>query len=100
MKEIKYIIFISSSGSEIVINYGSGSDFLTSYGYGSGSTCQKVTVPTVPVLVPVPQHCHYCKVSEGGQSAWYQVGLQCFVSGRLVMPGIRGTYSAWCQVGL
>jgi hypothetical protein len=31
--------------------YGSGSDFLTSY--GSGSTWQKVTVPTVPV----PQHC-------------------------------------------
>jgi hypothetical protein len=52
--------FMSSSGSETVINYGSGSDFLTSYGsgYGSGSTSQKVTVPTVPV--PVPQHC--CKV--------------------------------------
>jgi hypothetical protein len=33
----------------------SGSDFLTSYGSGSGSTRQKVTVPTVPV--PVPQHC-------------------------------------------
>ncbi len=45
--------FMSSSGSETVINYGSGSDFLTSY--GSGSTSQKVTVPTVPV--PVPQHC-------------------------------------------
>jgi hypothetical protein len=43
--------FMSSSGS--------GSDFLTSYGsgYGSGSTCQKVTVPTVPVPVPVQQHC-------------------------------------------
>jgi hypothetical protein len=53
MKEIKYIIFISSSGSGTVINYGSGSDFLTSY--GSFSTSQKVTVPTVPV--PVPQHC-------------------------------------------
>ena len=49
--------FISSSGSGTVINYGSGSgsDFLTSY--GSGSTSQKVTVPTVPVPVPVPQHC-------------------------------------------
>jgi hypothetical protein len=53
--------FISSSGSGTVIYYGSGSDFLTSYGSssgsssGSGSTCQKVTVPTVPV--PVPQHC-------------------------------------------
>ncbi len=47
--------FMSSSGSGTVINYGSDSDFLTSYGsgYGSGSTSQKVTVPTVPV----PQHC-------------------------------------------
>ncbi len=44
--------FISSSGSGTVINYGSRSDFLTSY--GSGSTRQKVTVPTVPVPVPVP----------------------------------------------
>ncbi len=43
--------FISSSGSGTVINYGFGSDFLISY--GSGSTRQKVTVPTVPV--PVPQ---------------------------------------------
>jgi hypothetical protein len=50
--------FMSSFGSGTVIHYGSdsGSDFLTSYGsgYGSGSTRQKVTVPTVPV--PVPQH--------------------------------------------
>jgi hypothetical protein len=50
--------FMSSSDSGTLINYGSGSgsDFLTSYGsgYGSGSTSQKVTVPTVPV--PVPQH--------------------------------------------
>jgi hypothetical protein len=46
--------FISSSGSGTVINYcsGSGSDFLTSYGSDSGSTSQKVTVSTVPVLVP------------------------------------------------
>jgi hypothetical protein len=38
-------IFMSSSGSGTVINYGSGSDFLTSYGSGSGSgsTSQKVT---------------------------------------------------------
>jgi hypothetical protein len=45
--------FISSSGSGTVINYGS--DFLTSSRYGSvsGSTSQKVTVPTVPV----PQRC-------------------------------------------
>jgi hypothetical protein len=48
-----------SSGSGTVINYGSGSDFLINYGSSSGSssgsTSQKVTVPTVPV--PVPQHC-------------------------------------------
>jgi hypothetical protein len=43
--------FIFSSGSGTVINYGSGSDFVTSY--GCGSTCQKVTVP----MVPVPQRC-------------------------------------------
>ncbi len=42
---------MASSGFGTVINYGSGSDFLTSY--GSGSTSQKVTVPTVRV----PQHC-------------------------------------------
>jgi hypothetical protein len=45
--------FLSSSGSGTVIIYGSCSDFLTSY--GSGSTCQKVTVPMVPV--PVPKRC-------------------------------------------
>jgi hypothetical protein len=44
--------FISSSSSQTVINYGSGSDFLTSSDSGSGSTCQKVTVPSVPL----PQH--------------------------------------------
>jgi hypothetical protein len=58
--------FMSSSGSGTVINYGSGSgsDFLTSYGsgYGSGSTSQKVTVPSVPTVpVPVPQHC-ICRI--------------------------------------
>ncbi len=55
--------FISISGSGTVTNYGSGSgsDFLTRYGsgYGSGSTSQKVTVPTVPV----PQHCLPAKYS-------------------------------------
>ncbi len=45
--------FISSSGSGTVINYSSGSDFLSRY--GSGSTSQKVTIPTVPVPAPVPQ---------------------------------------------
>jgi hypothetical protein len=49
--------FISGSGSGTVINYGSGSgsEFITNYGSGSGSgsTSQKVTVPTVPF--PVPQ---------------------------------------------
>jgi hypothetical protein len=57
---------ISSSGSGTVINYGSGSGsyFLTSYGsgYGSGSTSQKVTVPTVPV--PVPQHWRMDQIAE------------------------------------
>ncbi len=50
--------FVSSSGSETVINYGTGSssDFLPSN--GSGSTSQKVTTPRVPVLVP--QHCFKC----------------------------------------
>ncbi len=45
--------FIISARSGTVINYGSGSDFLTSCGSGSdsGSTSQKVTVPTVPVPV-------------------------------------------------
>ncbi len=62
--------FISSSGSGTVISYGSGSgsDFLTSYGSGSGygSTSQKVTVPTVPVPVPVTQHC------IGGTGVYFQ----------------------------
>ncbi len=67
--------FISSSGSGTIINYGSGSgsDFLTSYGsgYGSGSTSQKVTVPTIPVPVPVPQHCGWLSVKGDG---WLSVG--------------------------
>jgi hypothetical protein len=50
--------FISSSGSGTVINYDSCSDFLTNFGSGSGSTCQKVTVPTVPV----PQHCLFLTI--------------------------------------
>ncbi len=53
--------FMSSSGSGTVINYGSGSYFLISY--GSGSTSQKVTVPTVPVLVP--QHCKHVGLGSG-----------------------------------
>jgi hypothetical protein len=67
--------FMSSSGSETVINYGSGSgsDFLTSYGSGSGSgsTSQKVTVPTVPVPVPVPQHCSSgCGMAQLKGAVW------------------------------
>jgi hypothetical protein len=49
--------FISSSGSGTVINYGSGSGSYFSTSSGSGFTRQKVTVPTVPVPVLVPQHC-------------------------------------------
>jgi hypothetical protein len=58
--------FISSSGSGTVISSGSGSgsDFLTSYGSVSGSTSQKVTDPTVPVPVPVPQHWFLLKPSN------------------------------------
>ncbi len=53
--------FISSSCSGTLINYGSGSDFLTSY--GSGSTRQKVTVPTVPV----PQHWYKMHIKGGNK---------------------------------
>ncbi len=52
MKVIKYMLNLVPVPEPYII-----SDFLTSYGSdsGSGSTSQKVTVPTVPV--PVPQHC-------------------------------------------
>ncbi len=62
--------FISSSGSGTLINYGSGCDFLTSYGSGSGSTSQKVTVPTVPVLVPVPQYWIFGRLDRDSGSRW------------------------------
>jgi hypothetical protein len=58
--------YISSSGSGTVIKYGSGSDFLTSY--GSGSTSQKVAVPTVPV--PVPQRCLKIMLLCAGSLVW------------------------------
>jgi hypothetical protein len=61
--------FISSSSSGTVINYGSGSYFLTSY--GSGSTRQKVTVPTVPV--PVPQHYQKSYVVQIKSTVRFQV---------------------------
>ncbi len=67
--QIHYLI--SSSGSGTVINYSSGSDFLTSY--RSGSTRQKVTVPTVPV--PVPQHLAAGIVDTGGKFATSVVPL-------------------------
>jgi hypothetical protein len=56
--QIHNFIYTSGSGTVINCGSGSGSDFLTSY--GSGSTRQKVTVPTVPV--PVPQHCLQCQL--------------------------------------
>jgi hypothetical protein len=59
------IPFRSGSGSGTVIDYGSGSDFLAHY--GSGSASQKVTVPTVPVQVPVPvpQRCLEVSTPQG-----------------------------------
>ena len=56
---------IFNEGNQIhnfMSSYGSGSDFLTSYGSGSGSTSQKVTVPTVPV--PVPQRWSKCSGAD------------------------------------
>jgi hypothetical protein len=74
MEEIKYTIlncvfvrtfvtpFYYGSGT------GSGSDFFTSY--GSGSTRQKVTVPTVPFPVPVPQHGVYLPLVSNKLRRW------------------------------
>jgi hypothetical protein len=77
--------FMSSSGSETVINYGSGSDFLTSCGSGSGSssTRQKVTVPTVPV--PVPQHC-------------WNAGIPNIEEGKTLETGWGGVTGLWRAV--
>ncbi len=86
MKEIKYTIlycvfvrtfvipFAFFYGSGTAINNGSGSDFLTSY--GSGSTRQKVTVPTV--LVPVPHHWMEAKQRSNGSrnKAQMEVGTE------------------------
>ena len=71
-------IFISSSGSGTVINYGSGSDFLTSYGscYGSfsgaGSTSQNFTgsygfgsTTLFRIIVPPPP------LHPASVSSWY-----------------------------
>ncbi len=54
MKEIEYRtqLYTVCLWELLWCHFKYGSDFLTSY--GSGSTRQKVTVPTVPV--PVPQH--------------------------------------------
>jgi hypothetical protein len=69
--------FLSSSSSGTVINYGSGSDFLMSY--SSGSTSQKITVPTVPV----PQRCD--RVGLG----WAWLGL----------AGLGWCGLGWCGLG-
>ncbi len=95
---------MSSSGSGTVINYGSGwgSDFLTSYGsgYGSGSTSQKVTVPTVPV--PVPQHCSWChcqRVDTGMLFTTYHLLVMSFVNGSTPGCSSPHTIYSWyhCQ---
>ncbi len=81
IKEIKYTIFYFVFvrtfvipfyyGAGTVINSVSGSYFLTSY--SSGSTRQKVTVPTVPV--PVPQHCFF----DGNYfTVWYKKNFGIF----------------------
>jgi hypothetical protein len=97
------INFISRSGSGTVINYGTGFDFLTDYDYGSGSTSQKVTVPTIPV----PQRClnrlqlfpdqihgqHLVLVAAGGPGAHAGKGAQRPARALLdevVGPGRRG----------
>ncbi len=90
---------MSSSDSGTVINYGSGSDFLTSYDSGSGSTSQKVTVPTVPV--PVPQHWFRVNYKEekfrGHNSSWW-----IFLTKKLFLAqccwsgfGIRCLFDPW-----
>ncbi len=80
--------FMSSSGSGTVINYGSssGSDFLTSYGsgYGSGSTSQKVTVPTVPV--PVPQHCLRGKWFKHSYSSTNSLNIPVLLMNKMKKP--------------
>jgi hypothetical protein len=55
MKEIKYAILYWMLVRTFVIPFYYGSGTVISNGYGSGSTRQKVTVPTVLV----PQHCLY-----------------------------------------
>jgi hypothetical protein len=50
----------------VISSSGSGSDFLTSYGSDSGSTSQKVTVPTVPV----PQHCLHVDLCTCEKASW------------------------------
>jgi hypothetical protein len=57
--------FIFSSGSGTVINYGSG----------SGSTSQKVTVPTVPVLVLQ----RWFLVINAARGCHYAINLQAII---------------------
>ncbi len=46
----------------------SGSDFLTSFGSGSGSTSQKVTVPTVPAF--------FLPVFKGNKLFWVTIRIE------------------------
>jgi hypothetical protein len=81
--------FMSSSGSGTVINYGSGSDFFTSYGSGSGSTSQKVTVPTVPVLQHCPGGPKTHESGECGSGSATLVYSLCVVSGLNSCPSLK-----------
>ncbi len=67
MKEVKYTILNCVFVRTFVITfyYGSGSNFLTSY--GSGSTRQKVTIPTLPIHNTDTHRC--ARLATGGRKS-------------------------------
>ncbi len=82
---ILYCVFVRTFVVSFCYGSGSGSNFLTSY--GSGSTRQKVTVPTVPV--PVPQHWYKDDLSYVGllDSLWFlTLRCPCRLPGFIVLP--------------